>query len=208
MKKSNVDKETILLNSFEILKENIDKNRDKLAEIVVKVAKGNLDLSVEMWNYLIDHPDSNLKSEGFRFTWNLMSDLENKIGEEKVHNILKDNQNILEACYGKSDSIYDYGIFKMIKFNQVEMANRALELLNSNRYKEESFASYIEDICEAFVAEFEDINDFDEDWGDKEEHDQRVALASEASAVLLKWVKTINDREQKARLNVTLIDYV
>ncbi|AQQ55312.1 hypothetical protein [Planococcus lenghuensis] len=205
---TNNSKEMILVESFEVLKENIENNRSKLAEIVVKIAAKNLDLAVEMWSYLINHPESNLKSRGFRFTNGLMFDLEKKVGVEKVHTILKDNQHILEACYGISDSIYYYGIFDMIKFGEIEMADKSLELLNLNRYKENSFASYLEDICEAFVEEFKDINDFDEDWDDRDEHDQKVALASDGSSVLLKWVKTITNKEQKARLNVTLIDYV
>lgn len=176
-----------------------------MAEIV---GSANLDLAVEMWSYLVNNPAANLSREGFYFTSSLMSDLEKKVGEERVYKVLNDNQNILEACYGKSDSIYDYGIFKMIKFGEIQLADKSLVLLNSNRYKENSFASYLEEICEAFVNEFEDINNFDEDWDDREEHDQKVALASDGSSVLLKWVKTIKDKEQKARLNVTLIDYV
>lgn len=207
-RKTNSDKETILVESFEVLKENIEKNNSKLANIVVKIGVLNLDLAVEMWSFLVNNPESNLKGNGFSFTWNIMSDLEKKVGEEKVYAILKDSQDILEACYGKSDSIHYYGIFKMIKFGEIDLADKSLELLKSNRYKEESFAYYLEEICEAFVEEFEDISDFDEDWDDQEEHDQKVALASEGSSVLLKWVKTIKDKEQKARLNVTLIDYV
>lgn len=202
------NKEMILVESFEVLKENIENNKSKLMEIVVKIGEKNLDLAVEMWNYLLNNPESNLKTDGFYFTNYLIHNFEKKVGEERVYAILKDNQNILEACYGISDSIHDYGIFKMIKLGEIEMADRSLELLNLNRYKENSFASYLESICEAFVEEFGDINEFDEGWDDREEHDQKVALASDGSSVLLKWVKTITEKEQKARLNVTLIDYV
>ncbi|OZI13334.1 hypothetical protein CEW92_01925 [Bacillaceae bacterium SAS-127] len=126
----------------------------------------------------------------------------------KVIITIKENEDILQACYGISSDVYHYLISDAIKLGEVDLADKMLELTKANKYKDNSFAEILEEVCESFVGNFEDIQTFDEDWDDKDEHDQKVAIASEGSSVLLKWVKTIKDKEQKARLNVTLIDYV
>lgn len=207
-RKTNSDKEAVLLESFEILKENLEKHDRKMKDIVGKMAAVNLDLAVEMWKYLIVNGQSLIKEDGYRFTGGVIYDVEQKVGVEKVIRIIKENEDILEACYGISSDVYQYLISDSIKFGEVELADKMLQLTKVNKYKGSSFAEILEEVCEYFVNNFEDIQTFDEDWDDKDEHDQKVAIASEGSSVLLKWVKTITDKEQKARLNVTLIDYV
>jgi len=206
--KNRTDKEAILIESFDILKENIEKNNSKLMDIVGKTSGMNLDLSVEMWKYIIRNAQSLIKQDGYLYTSGVIYHIEQKSGIQSIIEVLKNEEAIFEACFELSSDIYISVISDMFKFGESELADRALELVKSNRNKEESFASYLEEICEYFVDEFEDIQSFDEDWDDQEEHDQKVVVANEASAVLLKWVKTIKDNEQKARLNVTLIDYV
>ncbi|WP_336864673.1 hypothetical protein [Peribacillus frigoritolerans] len=207
-KKSNSAKEEILIESFNILKDDIEKNSSKLMDIIGKVSKFNLDLSVEMWKYIIKNAQNLIKEDGYRYTSGVIYNIQQKTSVSTSIEILKIEEEILEACFGLSSDIFIYAISEMIEMGESELADKALELLKSNKNKEESFASYLEEVCESFVDKFEDIETFDEDWEDKEEHDQKVSVASEGSAVLLKWVKTIKDKEQKARLNVTLIDYV
>lgn len=206
--KSNAAKEQILIESFEILKGNIEKHDRKMADIVAKMAAVNLDLAIEMWKFLIVNGQSIVKEDGYRFTGGIIYDLEKKVGLLKVITTIKENEDILQACYGVSSDVYQYLISDAIKLGEVELADKMLELSKANKYKDNSFAEILEEVCESFVGNFEDIQTFDEDWDDKDEHDQKVAIASEGSSMLLKWVKTITNKEQKARLNVTLIDYV
>ncbi|EJQ54906.1 Uncharacterized protein BWINRASL_00337 [Bacillus mycoides] len=207
-KKSNSAKEEILIESFNVLKDNIEKNGSKLMDIIGKISKFNLDLSVEMWKYIIKNAQNLMKENGYRYTSGVIYAIKQKTSVSTPIEILKNEEEILEACFGLSSDISNYTIAEMIELGEMELADKALELLKSNKNKEESFGSYLEEICESFVDTFEDIETFDEDWDDKEEYDQKVAIASEGSTVLLKWVKTIKDKEQRARLNVTLIDYV
>lgn len=207
-KKSNAAKEEILIESFDILKENLDKHDGKMKDIIGKMAAINLDLAVEMWKYLIANGKSIIKENGYIFTGGVIYEIKEKTGIEKVVGILKDNEDILEACYGISSDIDQFLISDALNFGEVELADKLFHLTKDNKYKDTSFAEILEEVCEYFVNNFEDTQTFDEDWDDKEEHDQKVAIASEGSSMLLKWVKTITDKEQKARLNVTLIDYV
>ena len=207
-KKSNAVKEEILIESFEILKDNIEKNISKLKEIIGKVSDLNLDLSIEMWKYILNNSKSLIKEDGYSYTSGIIYNIEKKIGVEKTIQILKNNMDILEVCFNISSDIYISIVDDMFKYDEAELADITLEMINSNKNKERVFASYLEELCEYFVDNFEDVQEFDEDWDNQEEHDQKVALASKGSTVLIKWVKTIKDKEQKARLNVTLIDYV
>lgn len=208
VKKSNAAKEEILVESFDILKENIEKHNRKMKDIIGKMSGINLDLAVEMWKYLLDNAQSLIKEDGYSFTGGVIHNIEEKAGLEKIIKILKENEDILEACYGMSNDVHQYTISDAIKFGEVELADKMLELSKSNKHKDTSFAEILEEVCEYFVSNFEDIQTFDEDWEDRDEHDKKVAIASDGSSMLLKWVKTITDKEQKARLNVTLIDYV
>jgi hypothetical protein len=207
-RKSNTEREAILVESFDILKDNIEEHANKLTEIIGKISVINLDLAVEMWKYILQNTHSLIKEDGYRYTGSVIYNIEQKQGYEKVVNILKENDDIVEVCFGLSNDVYHYIISEAIKFGEFELADRMLELIKTNKYKDNSFADCLEEVCESFVSDFEDIHSFDEDWDDRDEHDKKVEIASRGSAMLLKWVKTIKDKEQKARLNVTLIDYV
>ncbi|MYL56637.1 hypothetical protein GLW20_03860 [Virgibacillus halodenitrificans] len=207
-RKSNSEKEAILIESFDVLKDNIEEHGNKITDIIGKVSAINLDLAVEMWKYVLQNANSLIKEDGYRYTGGVIYNIEEKLGNEKVVNILKENDEIVEVCFGLSNDIYYFIVSEAIKFGEIELADCMLELIKKNKYKDTSFSSSLEEVCESFVIEFEDIHSFDEDWDDRDEHDKKVEIAGQASAMLLKWVKTITDKEQKARLNVTLIDYV
>lgn len=207
-RKSNSEKEAILIESFDMLKDNIEEHGGKITDIIGKVSAINLDLAVEMWKYVLQNAHSLIKEDGYSYTGGVIYNLEKKTGLENVINILKENEDIVEVCYGLSNDVYHYAVSEAIQFGEIELADRMLELIKSNKYKDSSFSSILEEVCESFVDKFEDIHTFDEDWDDRDEHDKKVEIASQGSSILLKWAKTIKDKEQKARLNVTLIDYV
>lgn len=207
-RKSNSEKESILLDSFDVLKENIEKHNSKITDIISKVSATNLELSVEMWKYVLENSQSLIKEDGYSYTGSVIYNIEKNVGIEKVINILKENEDIVETCFYISNNVHYYTVSEAIQFGEIELADHILELIKSNKYKDDSFSSILEDVCESFVDTFEDIHTFDEEWDDRDEHDEKVEIASQGSSMLLKWAKTIKDKEQKARLNVTLIDYV
>lgn len=205
---SNTKKEEILIQSFNVLKDDIEEHKYKLAEIIGKMSAINLELAVDMWKYLLQNARSILKEDGYTLTGGIIHDIKENNSMDEVIDILKDHEDIFEACFGIANEPYHYIVTDAFSYGEIDFADRVLETINNNPYKEDSFASYLEDVCEFFVEEFEDIHTFDEFWDDHEEHDKKVEIASDASLILLKWINTITDKEQRARLNVTLIDYV
>src|SRR5699024_21915 len=99
-------------------------------------------------------------------------------------------------------------ISNAIKFGEISLADQMLSLVRSNQYKKGDFSYYLERVSESFVDDFKDILPSNNFWGEQHEFDKKVEIANQACEVLLKWVETITDKEQRARLNVTLIDYV
>lgn len=205
---SNSKKETILIESFDVLKENIKEHRNKISEIISRVSSLNLDLAIEMWKYIIRNTDSLIKEDGYGYTSGIIYDLEKEIGEKKVLDIFKENDEIVEACFGYSSDIFQSIISSAIKLGEVALADQMLTLTKSNQYKEKDFFFYLEDVSESFANNFKDILPSNNYWGEQHEFDKKVEIANQACEVLLKWVETITDKEQRARLNVTLIDYV
>lgn len=207
MVKKNKDKEALLLQSFEILKTNLEDNESKIQEIIAKIAKINTSLAIEVWKFVLTNGESMIKKDGYSFTSGMLYQLERKIGNEEVIIILNENNDILEYVYGKSNSIYASYIWDALKYGYLELAEKMYVLVKKNRYKEESLSSIVEEICESFANEFEYIHDVDEDE-DEENNEEDELRANEVASILLKWVSALKNKEAKARISVTLIDYI
>lgn len=205
---NNESKEAILVDSFNILKDDIERHDSKLATIVEKMITINPGLALEMWKFLLENGQQVLKESGYTLTGGIIYDFKNRIGAEGVIQVFKDHDDLVEACFGISNDVYTYSISEAIQYGEISLADRMLSLAQINPYKDNSFAEILEEVCDTFASDFEDIQTFDEDWDDQDEHDRKVVLASSGSNLLLRWVQTVTDSEQRARLNVTLIDYV
>lgn len=205
---NNESKEAILVDSFNILKDDIERHDSKLATIVEKMITINAGLALEMWKFLLENGQQVLKESGYTLTGGIIYDFKNRIGAEGVIQVFKDHDDLVEACFGISNDVYTYSISEAIQYGEISLADRMLSLAQINPYKDNSFAEILEEVCDTFASDFEDIQTFDEDWDDQDEHDRKVILASSGSNLLLRWVQTVTNSEQRARLNVTLIDYV
>lgn len=205
---NNESKEAILVDSFNILKDDIERHDSKLATIVEKMITINPGLALEMWKFLLENGQQVLKESGYTLTGGIIYDFKNRIGAEGVIQVFKDHDDLVEACFGISNDVYTYSISEAIQYGEISLADRMLSLAQTNPYKDNSFAEILEEVCDTFASDFEDIQTFDEDWDDQDEHDRKVIVASFGSNLLLRWVQTVTDSEQRARLNVTLIDYV
>ncbi|MGE7648764.1 hypothetical protein ACQKM1_13395 [Peribacillus frigoritolerans] len=206
MAKRSKDKEELLLQSFEILKNNLEDNEVKLREIIEKIAKSNISLAIEMWRYVLINGEAFIKRDGYSFTSGMMYSLEKKIGNEQLVIILNDNDDILEYVFGKSNSISASYIWDAFKYGYIELADKMYTLVKKNRYKEESLSNIVEEICEFFADEFDYIHDVDDD--DSNNYEEEENRANGVASLLLKWVSALRDKEAKARISVTLIDYI
>ncbi|MBU6089460.1 hypothetical protein [Mammaliicoccus sciuri] len=205
---SNSTKEEILLNSFNILKENLNSNIKKISEIINKVSKINFDLSIEMWKYILIEGESYLKLNGYFYTGSILYNMSINFDDSKVISVIEEHEEIFVSCYNKSSDIYHYLVSDMFESGKINLADRTIELIYQNKVKENPFVFYLIEICEYFDNSFKDLSNFDPTWMDNNEHESRVNIASEGSQVLLKWIDKIKDKEQKSSLMVSMVDYV
>ncbi|RXT14875.1 hypothetical protein [Ammoniphilus sp. CFH 90114] len=209
MAKGSINKEELLLQSFDILKNNLEGNSDKIQEIIAKIAKSNTSLSIDMWRYVLVNGEAIIKRNGYSFTAGMLYSLKRTIGNEEVITVLNENEEILECVFGKSNSISSSYIWDALKFGYIELAEKMYSLVKKNRYKDDSLAEIVEEICDSFASEFDYIHDVDDD--DNDNYDDSIEdreRANQVASVLLKWVGNIRDKEAKARITVSLIDYV
>ncbi|MCC5804669.1 hypothetical protein [Rossellomorea vietnamensis] len=205
---SRINKEELLLQSFEVLKKDLEGNSSKIQDIIVKIAKNNLPLAIEMWKYALGNSGSYLKEDGYYYAGGMIYNLEKKIGRERVLNILNDNDDIVEAIFGKVYDVPDTVLWDVLKSGNTELSYKIYSLLKSNRFKENSLASIIDSLCVYFSDEFEDIHDNDDDDYFDEDDVKEASLASDIANIILDWGSEIKDEEVKANITVTLIDYI
>lgn len=209
-----VNKEELLLESFEILKRNLEENSSKIKDIIVKIAKMNTPLAVDMWRYALSNSKSYLKEDGYYYTSGMMYGLSKKIGEEEVLNILNENDDILEYTFGKAYDISEGTLWDALKAGNNELANKMYVLIKDNPHKDDSLAEIIDTLCTYFADEFghlkedEDEDDYDDDDFYDEDDQKEADLAAEIASVLLEWGSRLKDKEVKAGITVTLIDYI
>lgn len=197
-------KEELLLQSFEVLKDNLDKNDEKIKDIIIKIAKNNLPLAIDMWRYVLVNGEAYIKEHGYRVVYGVLQELGNKIGVEEVLNILQENDDILESTFGKTGCTSPDYLWYALRYNYPDLAEKMYELLKKNRFKDDSLTEIIETVCESFANEFEYIQDADDD----DDYVAEEHRANEVANILLGWVKNLRDKEAKARITVTLIDYI
>ncbi|MCE4956054.1 hypothetical protein [Macrococcoides caseolyticum] len=104
---NNSKKEEILLDSFNVLKDNLSKNISSIAEIIAKVSKINFDLSVEMWKYILNEGGKDINVNGYSYTQGIIYKLSNIHGKSKIIELLKSNEDIFNKCYSESSDV-DY----------------------------------------------------------------------------------------------------
>jgi hypothetical protein len=203
--KNSKNKEELLLQSFDILKNNLEGNSEKIHNIIEKIAKSNISLAIDMWRYVLINGEAYIKSRGYYYTYGILNSLGNKIGTEEVLVILDENDDILEYVFGKSDCVSSDYIWYALRYGYIELAEKMYILVKKNRYKGDSLTQIVEQICDSFASEFDYIQDVDDEDDTYEGEENR---ANEVANALLKWVRSLKDKEAKARITVTLIDYV
>jgi len=192
-------KKELLLQSFDILKNDLEKNSDKIKELIGKVAKFDLHMAIEMWNYILIKGEKYLKDSdtAYRFAGGVIYEIKTRTNKHTILQILKDNRNIAQQVFGESGDICISTltiISESLKIRDVELADKLLELVYENKNKERSFGEIFEEVCE--------YTELDDD--DEEDEDDNVSIAE----VVVKWAEKIKDSERKARIMVSLVDFL
>lgn len=187
-------KKELLYQSFEILKDDVLKNINKLSELIGKMSKLDINVATDMWNYLlkenqmyVEHSES-----AYKFCGGIVYDISRASGEGVVKQIVKQNPFIMKNIFEISGDvcISTYIIISdSLKQRDLEFADNALTQVFNNKNKEQSFEEVLEKICEYISIDEESDN-------------------TEIIALLMKWFENVSDSERKARIMVSLVDYL
>ena len=188
MKISIEKKKQLLLDSFELLKDDYEENQSSLHDIVGKMAKIDTDISVSMWKYLIEKNPKVLHNEGDFGYW-FMDAIERAVGEEGIVKIVTADDFLKKSIYGGCgdlDSNPLYVIQWLILKDELSTASELMELVFSNKHKSNSLYHILDNI----------IPDEDEQ------------ITEEAFELLNSWIKKVRGKAERAKLNLKMLDFM
>lgn len=188
-------KKEILLQSFDVLKEDLLnnssklKNLSKLKDIIVKMVAVDIDTAVEMWIFLLEENGQFLEEEdeGYWLTGGIAYNAGEKIGTSRISEIVINNDLLKQAIFNQyinpgSENI----VHNFIYSNNPAVVNDLLQLVYTNKHRHKSFGKYFEGV----------LDEIEED----------KSISEEVSRVLLFWADKVMDKQEKARINVALLD--
>lgn len=182
-------KEQFLLDTYDLLKTNYSANRWSLWDLIGQMAKINRDNAVLLWKELIAaNPDILHSSEDFGFS--IMYKIEEAIGREWAFRLVAEDDELRNAIYSelgnmKLSPIHAIQFFVLV--NAVYLADELLELTFKNKYRCNSFYEILDCIIPDFSGEH---------------------ITDEAFELLMKWIERIDDPEQKAKLNLKMLNFM
>lgn len=188
MKISVEKRKMILLESFEVIKDNYVDNKNNISELIGKMFKVDETLAIDMWLYILKKHNSFLKSDSYSLAEGLIYQAQNNIGKEKIANIVLNNPIIKEACFSKAEfvSVCTVEIIcQIIKQNELNTANELLLLIQNNNNKRCS----LYDVIENAIPFGEEITE-------------------EAFDLLNSWINKIDNKEERAKLNVKMLEFM
>jgi len=192
---ANADKKKdILLQSFNVLKDNYINNKHKIWSIFKKVFPIDSDVAVEMWVYLLRNNPSLIKdeNEAYGLTEMIINEAEEGIGRATIHDIVVKNGFIKQIVFGDSGDVSyncQFIVSGLIISNKLVEANELINLVYKNRNNRgHSFDEFLEGIADLI--------------GDEN------GISEDAVSLILSWTEKITDRERLAKINVALVDII
>lgn len=199
-----IDKESLLMNSFEVLMKNYDDNLRNISNLIEKMMNFNIDLGTQLWKtVLTSHPETYKGKENWdsRYvTVNILSGIERQADDnyDTCIDILKSNDLIKSAVFKHSADLgfpLENILWRAIARSEYEFVFECLEMVNTNMSGEETVASFVNDFVSSYEDEYMLVNDSDE-WKSK-------TMEFIVSLTLL-----ITNEDEKAKAVVSLIDYM
>lgn len=182
-------KEQFLLDTYDLLKANYSANRWSLWDLIGQMAKINCDTAVLIWKELITaNPDVLHSSEDFGFS--IMYRMEEAIGREWAFRLVAEDDELRNAIYselGDMQLLPIHAIQFFVLVNAVYLADELLELTFKNKYRCNSFYEILDCIIPDFPGEH---------------------ITDEAFELLMKWIEKVEDPEEKAKLNLKMLNFM
>ncbi len=189
MKMSKDQKKETLMSSFEMLKENCTENEEAIKKIISEMLKLDKNTAIEMWEYILKKNAHLIKSTYMYYlTEGIILYGSAVIGQVEIENIII-GSNILKkgifkhalAFKGNAAEI----ISNKIKQNELSIANELLELAYNNKYREWTFYNVLDSVIP-----------------------YEGSITQEAFDLLTMWIEKINNKQEKAKLNLKMIDFI
>lgn len=190
MKLSADRKKEILCDSYEALKLNAQKNDSSLAKVISQMAVIDLPLSFEMWKSLIKSNFGLFRSkDSFYISHGMLNEITHEVDEATAYQAVIDDITIRKYLYGESGgNIYGGTVIQYsIITNQLLIANELLDLAYRNKYKGRPFADIL---CDPIFHQGAIPRD---------------QISDDAVQLLLSWIEKVEDREERARLNMEML---
>ena len=188
MKISADKKKQILLDSFDLLKENYSENSSALLDIIEKMVKIDFDISVSMWKYLIEKNPDVLYS-GYSFAFSIMYEMKKQIGIKRLANLVTSDDFLKKAIFQECGDL-SYTPLEIVEYyiksGNYNMADELLHLIKSNSHDKHSMYKVLDGVIP--------------------EKDSK--LSEDAFDFLMGWIDTISNKEECAKLNLRMLDFM
>lgn len=213
-------KEQILLDSFNILKNDIKTNHEQIAKIMVQLQESQPETVVELWKYLLEENwnyvvnDTEIYSSIATYlTSDLMKVLTYDVGFITFEKYFVSEPQILQAVYQYSPELLPWStsvIATQIKSENFETANMMLEYMYANKKNNFIKNDNINNYC---------FSNIYKDWIENYITTSRTHYGAGTWRTNLKvsddifdflsyWVNQIKDSHEKARTNVFLMELI
>lgn len=196
MKLSKDKKKEMLLDSFNVLKDNVAENADQLSVIIDMFLLMDKSVAIEMWEHIIDDNYTKFTSGDLdELTQGVVGKrclIGEHISEIEMSNIIYDNDKIRNAIfkYSSDQCMSDDAIIYFISVKQLDKANTLLELISQNTNKNKTFSHIIENIIDRMNTQ---------------KIRGEIEITDETIELLTHWVDTVKDKNDKARITVNLM---
>jgi len=197
-------KEQILLDSFNLLKDNVEKNHEQLTRILAQLQESQPSTVIELWKYLLESNWNKVvrnkekwDSISSYLTCDIMYKLEDYSGFEELGDYLVKEPKVLKAVYRYAPRLPTCStrvIGIQLRKKNWDNANKIIECMFEN--KKNDFYSD-EDANESYSSIF---GSFIERYLDD------VESPEETFDLLNYWVEKIEDAEERARTSVYLAE--
>lgn len=213
-------KEQILLDSFNVLKDNVKTNHEQLAQIMVQLQESQPETVIELWKYLLDKNWTHVvrdKEEYYSIssylTSDLMKELTNNSGFLTFEKYFSSEPKILQAVYQYSPSLPPWStsvIALQIKRKNFEKANIMLEYMYANKknnfLRNDEFCNYcFSNIYKEWIESY--ITTSRTHYGARS-WETNLKVSEDIFEFLEYWVDQIKDFQEKARTKVYLMELI
>lgn len=190
MKASEEKRKEILLSGFEALSSNYNDNYLEIGEIVGKMIKIDINIAVQMWEYLIKSNPLYVKTQEHESICdNIIGYAYLNISLMEISEIVISNNMIKESVFSLSGRVTWAALLinPKILSNELLIANELLEMLNANKYKVEGLFEILQCVIPSRK-------------GNK--------ITDEAFEFLSSWIERVKSKEERAKLNMEMLEFM